>query len=80
MARPPQFERQEEPWGDAKAVRAAIKRLSPDARAQTLAWLCLYYKDDGSMFSAQISQRRKRIAVDGVEYWLVRMPKRTSTP
>jgi hypothetical protein len=76
MARPPQYERRDEPWDDAKAVKAAIKRLSPEARAQTLAWLCLYYKDDGSMFSAQISQRRQRIAIDGVEYWIGRVPKR----
>jgi len=27
------------------------------------------------MFSQQISRRRKRIALDGVEYWLVRVPK-----
>ena len=75
MARLLQYERQEEPWDDAKAVKAAIKRLSPEARAQTLAWLCLYYKDDGSMFSSQISRRRQRIAIDGVEYWLVRVPR-----
>jgi hypothetical protein len=25
MARPPQYERQEEPWDDAKAVKAALK-------------------------------------------------------
>lgn len=76
MARPPQYEPREEPRDDARAVRAAIKRLSPEARAQALAWLCLYYKDDGSMFSAQIAERRRRIAIDGVEYWLVRVPNR----
>jgi hypothetical protein len=27
------------------------------------------------MFSPQISRRRLRIAIDGVEYWLVRVPK-----
>jgi hypothetical protein len=76
MARPPQYERQEERWDDAKAVRAAIKRLSPEARSQTLAWLCLYYGDDGTMLLPQISPRRRRIAIDDVEYWLVRVPKR----
>lgn len=76
MARPPQYDHQGERWDDAKAVRAAIKRLSPEARARTLAWLCLYYQDDGSMFSAQIGRRRQRIVIDGVDYWLVRVPKR----
>jgi hypothetical protein len=27
------------------------------------------------MFSPQISRRRQRIAIDGAEYWLVRVPK-----
>ncbi|MGA8473564.1 MAG: hypothetical protein WB681_00720 [Candidatus Cybelea sp.] len=72
MARSPQHERETEAWGDAQAARAAIKRLSPEDRA----WLCMYYQDSGSMFSPQISRRRQRIALEGVEYWLVRVPKR----
>jgi hypothetical protein len=79
MARPPQYEREREPWGDAQAVRAAIKRLSPEDRARLLAWLCLYYEDNGGMFSPQISRRRQRIALDGVEYWLVRVPRGRAT-
>jgi len=75
MARPPQFARDEHPWGDAQAVRAAIKRLSPEDRAPLLAWLCLYYDDRGAMFSPQISRRRQRIVLDDIEYWLVRVPK-----
>lgn len=78
MARPPQCERKEGPWGDAQAVRAAIKRLSPEDRALILAWHCMYYRDGGAMFSPQISRRRQRITIDGVEYWLVRVPKRSS--
>jgi hypothetical protein len=78
MARPPQYERRDEPWGDGQAIRAAVKRLSPEDRARLLAWLCLYYRDDGAMFSPQISRRRQRIALDGVEYWLVRVPKTTT--
>jgi hypothetical protein len=77
MARPPQYASPDEPWGDAQAVRAAIKRLSPQDRARVLAWLCLYYRDDGDMFSQQISRRRQRIVLEGVEYWLVRVPKRS---
>jgi hypothetical protein len=77
MARPPQYERDDEPWGDPQAVRAAIKRLSPEDRGRLLAWLCIYYQDNGGMFSPQISRRRQRIALDGVEYWLVLVPKRS---
>jgi hypothetical protein len=77
MARPPQYERDREPWGDAQAARAAIKRLNPEDRARLLACFCLYYTDDGGMFSPQISRRRQRIAIDGVEFWLVRVPKLT---
>ncbi len=76
MTRPPQYEREKEPWGDAQAVRAALKRLSPEDRARLLAWLCIYYDDRGAMFSLQITRRRQRIALDGVDYWLVRVPKR----
>lgn len=76
MARPPQYAREADPWDDAKAVKATLKRLEPADRARILAWLCLYYQDDGMMFSAQISQRRQRITLDGVEYWLVRVPNR----
>jgi hypothetical protein len=35
-----------------------------------------YFRDDGMTYSPQISRRRQRIAIDGVEYWLVRVPKR----
>jgi hypothetical protein len=43
--------------------------------ARLLAWFCLYYDDPRTMFSPQISRRRQRIAIDGAEYWLVRVPK-----
>jgi hypothetical protein len=79
MARPPQYDRDpyaDEPTRDSTAVRAAIKHLEPTDRAHVLAWLCTHYRDDGAMYSPQISRRRQRIALDGVEYWLVRMPKR----
>lgn len=76
MARPPQYERDVEPWVDGEAIRAAAKRLRPEDRARLLAWLCLYYDDAGAMFSPQLTRRRKRVAIDGVEFWLVRVPKR----
>jgi hypothetical protein len=77
MARPPQYERPGDPTHDARAVKAAIKHLGPEDRAQLIAWLLLYYDDRGMMFSQQISRRRDRITVNGVEYWLVCVPKRS---
>lgn len=79
MARPPLFsyDREDDLPVSAAAVKAMAKRLDEAGRALLLAWLCMYYEDDGKMFSAQISRRRKRISLDGVEYWLVRVPKRT---
>jgi hypothetical protein len=67
MARPPQFQRHEDLTRDVLAVKVAVKHLAPADRANLIAWLLLYYEDSGSMFSPQISRRRKRIALDGVE-------------
>lgn len=58
-------------------LRAAIKRLSPEDRARLLAWLALHYDDAGMLFSAQLTRRRQRFSIGGVEYWLVRVPKRS---
>jgi hypothetical protein len=77
MARPPQYERPDDPTRDLTAVRAAIKHLAPEDRGRLIAWLLLYYQDDGAMFSPQISRRRRRVTIDGVEYWLVRVPATT---
>lgn len=68
MARPPQFER-----SDPIVVKEALKRLHPDDRARLLAWLLMYFDDRGELFSPQLSRRRQRIALDGVEYWLARV-------
>ena len=80
MARPPQYDR--DPYDEAPASTAAVKamakRLDDAGRAFVLAWLCMYYEDNGAMCSPQISRRRQRIAIDGVEYWLVRVPKQPS--
>lgn len=55
MARPPQFERSEDLTRDGTTVKVAIKRLSPnDLR---IAWMLLYYRDDGAMFSPKIQIR-----------------------
>jgi hypothetical protein len=58
MARPPQFDRPDDPTRDVTAVKVAIKHLTPNDRAQLIAWMLLYYRDDGAMFSPQISRRR----------------------
>ncbi|MGA9275211.1 MAG: hypothetical protein WBV67_17155 [Candidatus Cybelea sp.] len=76
MARPPQYERDPDLTRDVTAVKAAVKRLTPEDRAQLLAWMLLYFQDDGMMFSPQISRRRQRITFDGTEFWLARVPKR----
>ena len=73
MARPPQFER-----SDPVLVKESVKRLDPEDRGRLLAWLLLYFTDDGMMFSPQISRRRQRITLGGVEYWLARVPKRSA--
>jgi hypothetical protein len=74
MARPPQFERPDDVTRDVTAVKVAIKHLTPQDRALLLAWLLLYYQDDGAMFSRQISRRRNRITLNGTEFWLARIP------
>jgi hypothetical protein len=75
MARPPQFERPDDPTRDVTAVKVAIKHLATNDHAQLVAWLLLYYQDDGAMFSPQISRRRDRITLNSVEFWLARVPK-----
>ena len=75
MARPPQFERSEDLTRDVTAVKVAIKHLSANDRA-LIAWMLLYYRDEGAMFSPQIGPRRDRITLNGTEFWLARVPKR----
>ena len=70
MVRPPQFERPEDLTRDVTAVKVAIKHFSPDDRAWLLAWMLLYYRDDGAKFLPQIGRRRDRIMLNGMEFWL----------
>jgi hypothetical protein len=60
MARPSQFERPDDLTREATAVKIAIKHLSPQDRALLIAWMLLYYQNDGAMFSPQINRRRQR--------------------
>ena len=78
MARPPQYERDPDLTRDVTAIKAAVKRLTPEDRAQLLAWMLLYFQDDGMMFSPQISRRRDRVTLNGTEFWLARVPKRSN--
>jgi hypothetical protein len=78
MARAPQFDRGPDIGIGLVAVKDGLKRLDPESRAHVLAWLCMYYDDQGGMFSPQISRRRNRVTLDGVEYWLVRVPRTRS--
>ena len=74
MARPPQFERPDDLTRDVTAVKVAIKHLAPNDRALLIAWMLLYYQDDGAMFSPQITRRRDCITLNGTEFWLARVP------
>jgi hypothetical protein len=76
MARPPQFERPDDPTRDVTAVKTAIKHLAPADRARLMKWLLLYYDDGGLLFASQITERRNRIALNGIDYWLARAPRR----
>ncbi|MGC2632953.1 MAG: hypothetical protein WA215_01945 [Candidatus Cybelea sp.] len=58
------------------APSCARTRKGSGKCSRLLAWLLLYFNDDGMMYSPQISRRQQRIALDGVEYWLVRVPNR----
>ena len=60
---------------DVDGAKAILKRLSERERAFLIAWLCKYFGDEGAMLSPQISKQRRIIAIDGIEYWLVRVPK-----
>lgn len=42
-----------EPTRNVTAVKVAIKHLTPNDRAQLIAWILLYHQDDGAMFSPQ---------------------------
>jgi hypothetical protein len=73
MARPPQFARDDDAPSLA-AVKSTIKQLRPEDRATLLAWLSLYYADDGLLFSPQITKKRDRVTIGGKDFWLVRIP------
>jgi hypothetical protein len=73
MARPRQFEREEDLTRDLTAVKAAIKRLAPADRANVLRWLCLYFDDRGERYN---TIKRRRVAIEGEEHWVVKISAR----
>lgn len=62
---------------DLEAVKAALKRLDGQHRAHVLAWLCMYFDDEGALFSPQLTKKRNRIELDGIEFFLVKVSKRS---
>jgi hypothetical protein len=76
MARPSQFQYSETESLVVAKVKATLKEMSPEARAYVMAWLVKFYGDNGMMFSPTITQQRKRVTIDEIEYWLVGLPKR----
>jgi hypothetical protein len=77
MARPPRFPLSEPDSLAVAKVKMALKELSPEGRAFVIAWLLKFYGDNGSMFSPSITQERRRVTIDGEEFWLASAPKRT---
>ena len=60
----------------ARQVTETLKRLGDPDRAFVLRWLLRYYADDGRMMSPALPSLRKRIALDDMEYMLVRIERR----
>ena len=61
---------------DVDGAKNAMKRLGDRERAFLIAWLCKYFGDDGAMLSPKVSKQRRTVVLDGIEYWLIRVPKR----
>jgi hypothetical protein len=51
-----------------ESAMAALKGLNDADRALLPAWLCVYYDDEGGLFSPQLNKMRRRITLDGVDY------------
>ena len=62
---------------DIAGAKVILKRLGDRERAFVLKWLCKFFDDSGRMFSPQITAQRRTIVIDGVEYWLVSVRRRS---
>ena len=76
MVRPPQFAYSESESLAVAKVKESLKQLSPEGRAFITAWLVKFYRDDGQMYSPSITQKRRRVTIDGETFWLVGVPKK----
>ncbi len=75
MARPPQFERQDDFQPNLATLKDIVRSTAAE-RANLLAWLLLYFDDRGELFSPQMRRGRQRIRLDDVGSWLAKVPKR----
>ena len=64
---------------DVDGAKAVLKALGDRERAFLIAWLCKYFDDEGVRLSPPAGKQRRTFTIDGVEFWLVRVPKRTPT-
>ena len=77
MARPSQFDRADEDLVPSfMEIKARVKRMAQEDRARLLAWLALYYDDQGSLYSQAQARKRDKATIAGQDYWLVRIPKK----
>jgi hypothetical protein len=54
-------------------VKATLKSLRDRERQHVILWLLKYFEDDGAMKSPQAGKPRRRVVIDGQEFWLVRV-------
>ena len=76
MARSPQYRQDEDLPPSLEEVKATIKRMQPKDRATLLAWLALYYDDQGELYPPAQTKRRDKATLGGQDYWLLKIPSK----
>ena len=76
MARPPQFNQDEESPPTFAQVKATVKKMQPKDRAMLLSWLALYFDDRGELYPPAQTKRRDKATIAGQDYWLLQVPKK----
>jgi hypothetical protein len=71
MVKSQHFQRPDDPGRDLLSIRSLVKSLAPPDRAKILRWLCQHFDDCGKNYGII---RRRRVALGGKEYWVVRIP------
>lgn len=75
MARPPQYARKDDdPAPTFARVKAEVKRMRPEDRATLLAWLAIYFDDQGELYAPAQNRRRDKATIAGQDYWLLKVP------